>query len=101
MAILTTVRCFRRLREEIEDKRRGVWLMTSNNRGVFFHGDREEAQVPRFTLEELETMSKEHDAFGADEIPPEGALKELEDWPEARDEAMRIFRRHPKHGAGE
>lgn len=96
----TTVRCFRRLQDEPCTTRRGVWLMTrpSGYRGIFFHGDREEAQGPRYTVEELGQWSQQQGGGFLDvqEISPEAALAELESWPAARAEAIVIFKRHPK-----
>jgi len=94
--INTAVRCFRRPRE---GGRRGIWLMTGSRRGVFFHGNREEAQTPEYTISELERMVEDVDGkdwFHVEEITPEETIEELESWPEAQRDAMRIFGRHPK-----
>ena len=105
MAIATTVRCFRRLHDEVREGRRGVWLMTrpTGSRGIFFHGDREEAQAPRYTVEELERLeaAQGKDWFQVQEIPPDAALDELASWPAARAEAMNIFARHPLQTHGQ
>ena len=93
----TTVRCFRRLHYDQCGDRHGVWLMTESRCGVFYHGDREESQTPRYTVEELAKWSEmQGDGFlDIQEISPEGALVELASWPAARDEAIGIFLRHP------
>lgn len=83
------VRCFRR--KDAGTERRGVWIMTRppTCRGVFFHGDRKETQAPAYSVDDLA------DAGGfCEEITPEQVLVELESWPEARQEAVRIFERH-------
>ena len=92
----TTVRCFRHLFDDQCDGRHGVWLMTESRRGVFYHGDREESQTPRYTLDELSEWSEmQGEGFlDVQEIPPEVALAELASWPAAHDEAMGIFLRH-------
>ena len=98
-AIRTTVRCFRRLREGEEQERRGIWLMTrpSGPRGVFFHGDREEAQPSRYNVGTLTKWAREGGGpLHVEEIPPEDALIELESWSAAREDAIAIFERHPK-----
>ncbi len=92
-ACWTSVRCFRRLQDEPCNKRRGIWLMTeeSGRRGVFFHGDREEVQGPRYTVEELASGSV---GFEVQEITPEATLIELSSWPAAQRDAVSIFEKH-------
>jgi hypothetical protein len=72
--------------------------MTGTHRGIFFHGDREESQTPRYSLTELENMTQEpcpgQGYPDVQEIPPEAALHELKSWPEAVELAKRVFQRH-------
>lgn len=86
--IATTARCFARNRPEA-GKRRGVWVMTKENRGVFYHGDREETQAPQWDISDLKVMDD------VVEITPEEALKELENCPECKAHMERTFARHP------
>lgn len=92
----TTVRCFRRLKEEPlkTGDRRGIWLMTGERRGAFFHGDRHEVQPPHYDLSDLEQMAGP--PFNIQEISPSDALRELAGWPEAQRDAKRIFARHSR-----
>lgn len=97
--IQTTVRCFRRVRDDGEPGRCGIWLMTrpSGYRGVFYHGDDEYRQAPRYTVEELSEWAKTGKGFlQVVEITPEEALAELKSWPEAQKDAIAVFERHPK-----
>lgn len=95
-----TARCFVRLRDEHEEKpskRRGVWIMTryTGSRGMFFHGDREETQAPRYTIEELSKWSVEGNGFiPVKEITPQELLDELASWPEGKRAATSILKRH-------
>ena len=95
--IKSAVRCFRRLGDG--NGRAGIWVMTrpSGYRGAFFHGDRCEIQVPRYTVEELGEFSSE--AGGSDfceEITPDEVVETLDEtWFAAAREAENIFARHP------
>lgn len=72
--------------------------MTGEHRGIFFHGEREECQGPRWSLSEL---SAGVPLFIVEEITPEGCLIELESWPEAVEQARKIFERHPAVGSND
>ncbi len=86
--ISTTVRCFTR-KCLGEEGRRGLWLMTHDRRGVFYHGSRKEIQGPRQNISDLEKGD------WVSEVAPEEAIKELENWPEAQEHAKKVFGRHP------
>lgn len=94
----TTVRCFKRPRETDKHFRCGMWIMTQEARGAFFHGDQNEVQSPRPNISELVSG-----AYGAVEITPEEALAELDkpaphergEWTDAKKYMQEIFDRHP------
>jgi hypothetical protein len=97
--IESSARCFRRLRDDgDEGKRCGLWVMTreSGRRGAFFHGDREEIQAPRYTVEELGEWAAKGGFLPVEELAPREALEELDSWPEGRDQLRKILERHPK-----
>lgn len=83
------VRCFRRLPKG--ELRHGIWIMTrdSGARGAFFHGDRNEIQAPKWTVEELMAPGTFCEPISQDE-----ALAELANWPDAVTNAKAIFERH-------
>ena len=85
------VRCFRR--RDKGDLRHGVWVMTGEARGIFFHGDRNSIDAPKWTIFDLENGSF---FISVDEITPQQVLDELTDWPEATREVQRCFDRHKK-----
>ena len=70
---------------------------SDGGRGVFFHGDREETQPPRYTTLELEEMNglQGQEWFHVAEITPEEALYELNSWPAGQDHAMKVFEMYP------
>lgn len=70
-------------------RRRAMWLMTTNTRGRFYHGDYQYGEAPRYSVDCLERDSD------VEEITPEEVLAELGDWGEAIDDAKAIFGRHP------
>lgn len=87
----TTVRCFRRV-GEVNEYRRGVWLMTGEKRGAFFHGRKQELQPPEWDIGDF----AHHPDFVV-EITPEEALAEMDNgWPEAKVQMQKIFDRHTK-----
>lgn len=75
------IKCFVRL--SLGEKRRGVWAMTGENRGTFFHGDRDEMQLPRYRLSDF--MEPDKFLYPIKEISVTEALDELEGWSEAQD----------------
>lgn len=85
----TSVRCFAKNRSD--GKSRGVWLMTEEKRGAFYHGDRDEVQKPLFYLSELAS----YESDGIVEITPEQAIEELKDRPNCQGHAKRAMARHP------
>lgn len=91
------VRCFRR--RENGTLRHGIWVMTRKigSRGLFVHGDRNEIQAPRYTVEELGSWVN-GGFIDVDEITPAEVLAELLSWPEAADEVQQCFDRHPMEG---
>lgn len=91
---MITARCFARVREDAGP--RGLWIMTreSGYRGMFFHGDRHEAQEPRYTVEELDKWSKEGGFLAVVELTPQEAVAELAWWPEGQQQAVNILQRH-------
>lgn len=95
---MTEVRCFRRLQESPAKERRGIWLMTGEKRGIFFHGDREEAQSPCWTISDLKHEERNFNGdlgtIPIQEIACDDALLELKSWPEAQQQAKKIIARH-------
>lgn len=94
---LTKLRCFRRVRDvEKNPCRHGMWVMDRRNTGVFFHGDHDEIQAPRYTVDELETLSSNDgtDWFKTEEISPQQVLSELEGWPYAQSVMHRLIAAH-------
>jgi hypothetical protein len=94
VGILTSVRCFKRIRED--DQRCGVWLMTAPECGAFFHdGDRDEVQRPSHSLNELDEWARGV-ALGipVEEITPEEAVEEFKSWPRGQELMIEIFGRH-------
>ena len=87
----TSVHCFKRIRDD--GARCGVWLLNPDD-GIFFHGDREEAQVPIYDLEQLATWAEGDGFLPVEKIKPEQAIAELESWPAAQRAAREIFTRH-------
>lgn len=92
----TDCRCFRRIRDDGDPKRCGVWVMTrpTGRRGVFFHGDKEDIQAPLYSVEELDRMATRGGFLPVEEITEEEALKELESCPGGQEEMRRVFARH-------
>lgn len=89
-----TARCFKRLRDD--DGRCGIWIMTrpTGRRGAFFHGDHDEIQGPRYTIEELSKWATEGGFLEVEEITGGEVLEELASWPLGQREAEIILRRH-------
>ena len=85
------VRCFRRRSKG--ELRHGIWIMTRKTgyRGMFIHGDYNEIEAPKYTVEDL----AEWNGGFVDEISPEEALQEVSSWPKGMDEVQRCFDRHP------
>lgn len=81
--VITRMRCFRRNDKGI--LRHGLWAMTEEACGLFFHGDRDEIQTPRFTIKTLASFRNNGNQvwFEVTEITPSEALEELCDWPMA------------------
>lgn len=96
----TTVRCFLRLRPADNDcgKRCGIWAMTGEKRGLFFHGDRNEVEPPHWSVAELVKQVEHPDPlfFRVEEISPQQSLAELGDWPAGQRQLQEIFDRHVK-----
>lgn len=93
---MNIIRVFRRVPKG--RLRHGMWIMntSSNHKGDFVHGDRDETQHVRYTLPELIAMSENYLIGGPrfldiEEIGLVQCLKELENWPEARDHYERYF----------
>ena len=84
--IRTAVRCW--LTKEPGRLRRGIWAMTGERSGLFFHGDRDEMQIPTWGIGELTYIQ-------AVEIPPAQALTELATYPEGQAELRRLFAQWP------
>lgn len=66
--------------------------------GVFFHGDKDEAQAPAYdieTLVKMQTVESEWD-IGVVEITPAAALAELQSWPEAKEGLRKILEKWPR-----
>ena len=61
---------------------------------MFFHGDRHEAQAPRYTVEELDKWSKEGGFLEVVELSPQEAVNELAWCPEGQQQAIKILQRH-------
>ena len=73
--------------------------MTDEKRGIFFHGDREESQAPRWTIsdlkhEERDFKNRKDWTISIQEISCDDALRELTSWPAAREQAKEIIARH-------
>jgi len=90
------IRCFRRVLLHCED-RPGVWVMASERVGTFFHGTKEEAQRPRYTISELvDLMGPQEVWFQVEEISPQQALEQIKHWPLGQEEMQKIFNNHMK-----
>lgn len=69
--------------------------MTESHRGMFFHGDRDEFQCPRYSVQELEEMVNDKEVwFAVEEISPEQVLEELKGWSDGLRAAKKIIDRH-------
>ena len=90
----STLRCFKR--KEKGEFRHGIWLMLEGRRGEFFHGERDETQAPRHTLDELVKWSETGKGFlNVEEISLKQVLFELGTWLEGRRLALKLFREYP------
>lgn len=93
--INTTVVCFWRRRDD--GKRRGIWAMTGEKRGVFFHGGRNEWQAPHYSRTWLlEMASLGGGLLDIEKITPADAMHELRGWPDAQRFLQAAFDRHPR-----
>lgn len=88
-SITTTVRCFRTPNKGSNGY--GIWAMTTETRGVFYHGNGIERLPPYWEVASLE--KQEHPNAVA--ITPDEALAELAYWPEAQADLRNVFARHP------
>ena len=93
-AINTTVRCFRT--KERGSKSYGIWAMTTETRGVFYHGDGYERAAPRWNVTDLENPAEDGEYFGCHSvaITPQDAIELLAYWPEAQKDLRAVFARH-------
>lgn len=83
------VRCFKRNRDD--DGRPGIWIMTSQEHGVFFHGDKDEVQLSRYILDQL--IHPDPD-FNVEEITTDEVFDILKNWAAGIDQAQEILNRH-------
>ena len=66
----------------------------NKHRGVFVHGDHDEFQAPQYSVDDLEKFATRGGWFPCEEITPEQAVAELENWYEGRLEILRVLERH-------
>lgn len=93
--INTTVKCF--LTKERGSAGYGIWAITTETRGVYYHGNGYERVAPAWSVTQLENPAKSDEYFGthAVAITPEEAIEFLSHWPEAQADIRKIFERHP------
>ena len=82
----TILRFFLRPRDE-PNARRGLWVMHPDGRGDFYHGDRDEMQGSRWSLEQL--------VANGWEASRDDALANLSTWPEAATHLRKMIDRFP------
>lgn len=82
---MTVLRFFMRPRDE--PARHGLWVMHPDGRGDFYHGDREEMQGSRYSLETLIASGWE--------TSQDEALANLATWPEAAAHLRKMIDRFP------
>jgi len=91
------LRCFRTASKG--EKRYGLWIYTKERRGVFYHGDRNEVQAPKWNVGDV--VKRFPDGAEGVEICPRRLLMLLRDWPKAVADAKATFERHKNDKEGE
>ena len=74
--------------------RRGIWVMTADDSGLYLHGNGNWMEPPGKTLLSLTTNQST-----VKEVRPEAVLCELRHWPAAQEQVREIFRKHTKASA--